>query len=296
MTSTPTSTAPAPAAPARLPLVLGLCGLVSLIAAAVLLMTGGPAASETRQTPTESAVGDKGSIDVGDAPYAGNPRNDPKVSCTVTVRFFDFLEGTSVTRVVFERPGAATPILTGDGLVLGAPAAGSDGLNAEKQYVLDVAVTQDDAGKSIPVKATAFVTHEGKDGWKSKVFKCVAPDEPTEPTTEPTEPTTEPTEPTTEPTEPTTEPTEPTTAATTVPTDAGTSEVGGVATAQPSDGGGKNGGEVAGAEEEAVPTVIDAGATGWTTRDLWGSGLAGAGIALLVAALAMSVTVGRRAA
>lgn len=272
MPPTPTATSTT----TRIPLLLGLSGLVSLLAAAALLMTGGPAASD----PTERLVGNKGSIDVGDTPYAGNPRNDPAVSCSVTVRFFDFEEGTEVTSVVFERPGTGTPILTGAAFTLGAPAGGSDGLNAEKQYDLDVAASQDDAGKSIPVKVTAFVTHDGKDGWKSKVFKCVAPDEPT---TEPTEPTTEPTEPSTVPTD-----------SSTVPTDTGSSEVGGVATGQGPGGEDGEDGDVIGADEgRDVPTVIDAGATGWTTRDLWGSGLAGAGVALLVAALAMSAALGR---
>ncbi|WGY04515.1 hypothetical protein QI633_12260 [Nocardioides sp. QY071] len=278
MTPSPLTTSSTP----RIPLLLGLCGLVSLLAAAVLLMTGGPATSDPAGAPAASAVGNQGSIDVGDTPYAGNPRNDPKVSCSVTVRFFDFAAGTEVTSVVFERPGSGTPILTGAAFTLGAPAGGSDGLNAERRYDLDLAVTQDDAGRSIPVKVTAFVTHDDKDGWKEKVFKCLPPDQPTEPTTEPTEPTTEPTEPTTE--------------VTTVPTDAGSSDVGGVATTQPSSSG--DGGEVAGVHEGSagndVPKVIDAGATGWTTRDLWGSGLAGAGIALVAAALVMSATVGRR--
>ena len=102
----------------RLPLMLAIGGLLSLVVGAGLLLTAPEASSS-------AAVGAKGSIDVADTPYAGNPRNDPKVSCVVTVRFFDFAAGTQVSSVVFERPGEGTPLLTGGPFALGAPSGRS---------------------------------------------------------------------------------------------------------------------------------------------------------------------------
>lgn len=255
----------------RLPLFIGVGGLLALLAGAVLLVTGQAASSAVQ-------VGNKGSIDVADTPYAGNPRNDPKVSCQVSVRFFDFVAGTRVTRVVFERPGAGE-LLTGDAFDLAAP-SGGDGLNGDRDYDLSIPVSEADADRSIPVKVTAYVSHDGGSWWKSKVFKCTAPGETT---TEPTDDVT------TEPTDDVT--TEPTDDATTEPTDAESSDVGGVVTEAPTD----DQGEVAGVDEDqGVPTVIDAGTSAAAgTTDLWGVALVGGGLALLVAAFGLSVAAAR---
>ncbi len=173
--------------------------VTALTAAALALVPAGLALGPAPAVAAGNPGGNNGTVKIAEADADETPANDPHVSCTFTIRWFNFDQGNIVSAVSFasQAPTAAAKItVTGKSFVNvgGDPAGGGTDLDGEEQYTLAFSGAAPQANQGYHVKVTVATPGSKGNDTKSKVFwvqPCAAT--PTEPT--PTEPT--PTEPTT---------------------------------------------------------------------------------------------------
>jgi hypothetical protein len=238
---------------------LGLAGLglLTLTTGGMLMVAGGPASSDPG--------GNNGTVKIVELT---GPANDPHVPCTFTVEWYGF-DANATSDVVFElqnptAAGRTLAVTAGDLHVTLDNDGNGDGLNLDARMQYTLAFTGDpQPQQGYHVKMTATTTGSRGNDTKSKVFwvdSCGVV-----PTTGPTETTTgEPVLPPTTGTPGPSETPEPTDELTTAPA------------------------VVPGPDQE-VPTVVDAGLTGWSASDVWGAGLVGAGLTMVAGAAVIAL-------
>lgn len=296
------STQQSVAAPAthwvRVALALAVAGLLALVSGGILMVVGGSASADP--------PGSNGEFVVTAQVETFTPAMDPHLPCDIRVWFYGYDEGETVESVVFT-PQPPTAGTDGQGVAYRVTATGptsgtmgpQDPENHRLNLFLDYSLAWTGAAHPEQGYNVKLEVVTGDTENKSKVFwvQCTAPvPTPTEtPTTPPTE---TPTTPTTPPAEtPAATPTD------TVEPDEGTeaSAGGGEESAGPSEtsesddssgpvGTGEpdetQGAAPAGGGDDLegdVPRAVDAGLGGWSTTEVWGAGLLGGGLALLLA-------------
>jgi hypothetical protein len=165
-----------------------------LLVLAVLLIGGAPLLVGLASAAPNPA-GNNGTIKIDDVPFDDLPNNEPHVGCSFQVDFYGFDEGDLNADVTFEahpptlRPGD-DQVLLADTVFIGEDdnsGGGSvAGLDASKEYTLDLTGITPQPNQGVHVKLTIHADGAQGDDTKHKVFWVTGCETPPTTTTAPT--------------------------------------------------------------------------------------------------------------